>query len=90
MLVIESFDRMDQRKMEAVKLMIACQHLGIDFVVSASSPMVHLVGLTEYMIRMHPSEGIYSECYRYSSQKVLFSVGYEAFLDENTGLGENS
>lgn len=74
MLVIESFNQLDQRKMEAVTFLIDCQHGGIDFVVSADTPMVHLVGLTHYMIRMNPSESIYSEFYRYSTQKILFSV----------------
>lgn len=86
MLVIESFDRMDRRKIEAIKLIIACQHLGINYVVSASSAMVHLVGLTEYMIRIHPSKNIYSECFHYAKKKVLFSVGDDAFVDSKDGV----
>jgi len=58
-LVIESFDRLDTRIMDAVKLLIGCQALGIEILVSANRSMVHIVGLTQYMIRMHPSEDIY-------------------------------
>ncbi|PGZ25364.1 hypothetical protein COE50_27590 [Bacillus anthracis] len=66
-LVIETFDRLDTCVMDAVKLLIGCQAVGIEMLVSANRPMVHIVGLTEYLIRMNPSGSIYSECYRYST-----------------------
>ncbi|PEF45165.1 hypothetical protein CON22_17950 [Bacillus cereus] len=86
MLIIESFDKVDQRKMEAVTILIGCQDAGINFIVSANTPMVHLVGLTQYLIRMHPSKSTYSDCYRYSKQKVLFSVENESFVDTKDGM----
>lgn len=85
-LVIGAFDRLDTRIMDAVKLLIGCQAVGIEILVSANRPMVHIVGLTEYLIRMNPSEGVYSECYRYSTQKVLFSVGNKSNIENNDEL----
>lgn len=85
-LVIEAFDRLDTRIMDAVKLLIGCQAVGIEILVSANRPMVHIVGLTEYLIRMNPSESVYSECYRYSTQKILFSVRNKLNIENNEGM----
>ncbi|PFM65439.1 hypothetical protein COJ48_06210 [Bacillus cereus] len=73
-LVMESFDRLDQRVMDAVKILIGCQAVGIEIVVSAAHPMIHMVGLTRYMVKMNPSDEIYSELYRYDKEQTLFGV----------------
>uniref|UniRef100_UPI003F497AC7 hypothetical protein n=1 Tax=Bacillus multifaciens TaxID=3068506 RepID=UPI003F497AC7 len=84
-LVIESFDRIDTRIMDAVNLLIGCRAVGIHLLVSANTPMVHLVGLTEYLITMNPSEEILSKFYRYSNQKVLCTLYNDPLSLENRG-----
>ncbi|MBE7106154.1 hypothetical protein FT637_25035 [Bacillus cereus] len=76
-LVMESFDRLDQRVMDAVKILIGCQAVGIEIVVSAAHPMVHMVGLTRYMVKMNPSDEMYSELYRYDKEQTVFGLRNE-------------
>jgi len=74
-LILESFESIsDEQRMDAVLKLIGCQNSGINLVVSASEPIVHLVGLSEFMIRLLPSEKVLTDVYRLNTQKVLFSL----------------
>ncbi|ASL62662.1 MULTISPECIES: hypothetical protein [Bacillus cereus group] len=76
-LVLSSFERVEKRTMDAVKILIGSRSLGINLVVSANKRFVHLVGLTESLVTMNKSDVVLSELYRYSTQKVLASLKYE-------------
>ncbi|PGM17224.1 hypothetical protein [Bacillus thuringiensis] len=76
-LVLSSFERVEKRTMDAVKILIGSRSLGINLVVSANKRFVHLVGLTEYLVTMNKSDVVLSELYRYSTQKVLASLKNE-------------
>lgn len=75
LLVLESFDAIgkDQR-MGAVLKLIGCQSAGINLLISAEDPIVHLVGLSEFLIRLAPLENTLTDVYRLNNQKVLFSL----------------
>ncbi|PER62115.1 hypothetical protein [Bacillus cereus] len=76
-LSLASFERVEQKIMDAVKILIGSRSLGINLVVSANKRFVHLVGLTEYLVTMNKSDVVLSELYRYSTQKALASLKYE-------------
>ncbi|HFT5903706.1 TPA: hypothetical protein ACGSMF_004881 [Bacillus cereus] len=76
-LVLSSFERVEKRTMDAMKILIGSRSLGINLVVSANKRFVHLVGLTEYLVTMNKSDVVLSELYRYSTQKVLASLKNE-------------
>ncbi|MGA5680812.1 hypothetical protein ACPCHR_24425 [Bacillus bombysepticus] len=82
-LSLASFGRVEKKTMDAVKILIESQSLGINLVVSANKRFVHLVGLTEYLVTMNKSDVVLSEMYRYSTQKVLVSL-----KNENISWGE--
>ncbi|MFJ8369665.1 hypothetical protein ACIQ61_25930 [Bacillus cereus] len=82
-LVLSSFERVEKRTMDAVKILIGSRSLGINLIVSANKRFVHLVGLTEYLVTMNKSDVVFSELYRYSTQKVLASL-----KNENVSWGE--
>lgn len=63
--------------MDAVKVLIGSRSLGINLLVSANKRFVHLVGLTEYLVTLNQSNELFSELYRYSTQKVLASLKNE-------------
>ncbi|WP_430530626.1 hypothetical protein [Bacillus cereus] len=71
------FERVEKRTMDAVKILIGSRSLGINLIVSANKRFVHLVGLTEYLVTMNKSDVVFSELYRYSTQKVLASLKNE-------------
>lgn len=73
-LSLASFERVEKKAMDAVKILIGSRSLGINLVVSANKRFVHLVGLTEYLVTMNKSDVVLSELYRYSTQKVLVSM----------------
>ncbi|PEM55418.1 hypothetical protein [Bacillus wiedmannii] len=73
-LVLTSFECMGEKTMDAVKILIGSRSLDINLIVSATKRFVHLVGLTEYLITMNKSDVVFSELYRYSTQKVLASL----------------
>ncbi|WP_257133743.1 hypothetical protein [Bacillus wiedmannii] len=76
-LSLASFERVEKRTMDAVKILIGSRSLGINLIVSATKRFVHLVGLTEYLVTMNKSEVVFSELYRYSTQKILASLKNE-------------
>ncbi|AZJ24364.1 hypothetical protein CT694_33260 (plasmid) [Bacillus wiedmannii bv. thuringiensis] len=73
-LSLASFERVEKKTMDAVKILIGSRSLGINLLVSANKRFVHLVGLTEYMVTLNTSDVVFSEIYRYSTQKVLASL----------------
>ncbi|MCU5725171.1 hypothetical protein [Bacillus toyonensis] len=73
-LALTSFERVEKKTMDAVKVLIGSRSLGINLLVSANKRFVHLVGLTEYMVTLNTSDVVFSELYRYSTQKVLASL----------------
>ncbi|MDM5040999.1 hypothetical protein [Bacillus sp. OR-18] len=76
-LSLASFERVEKKTMDAVKILIGSRSLGINLVVSTNKRFVHLVGLTEYLVTMNKSDVVLSELYRYSTQKVLASLKNE-------------
>ncbi|EOO43561.1 hypothetical protein [Bacillus cereus] len=82
-LALTSFERVEKKTMDAVKILIGSRSLGINLIVSATKRFVHLVGLTEYLVTMNKSDVVFSELYRYSTQKVLASL-----KNENVSWGE--
>ncbi|MGH0488229.1 hypothetical protein ACQVPJ_28300 [Bacillus mycoides] len=76
-LILTSFERVEKKTMDAVKVLIGSRSLGINLLVSANKRIVHLVGLTEYLVTMNKSDKVFSELYRYSTQKVLASLKNE-------------
>ncbi len=72
LLVIESFNLVTKRRLDVIKKLISCKNSGIDLLISSSESIVHLVGLSEYLIRLYPSDRTYSNLYRLSTQKVLY------------------
>ncbi|KMQ09131.1 MULTISPECIES: hypothetical protein [Bacillus cereus group] len=79
-LVITNFDRFNAKKMDAVKQLISCQAIGINLLVSANVPLVHLVGLTEYMITVDSTAKVLSKFYRYNTQQVIYSLHNESLV----------
>jgi len=73
-LALTSFERVEKKTMDAVKVLIGSRSLGINLLVSANKRFVHLIGLTEYMVTLNTSDVVFSELYRYSTQKVLASL----------------
>lgn len=73
-LILECIDTFSSHTMEVVKLLISCQNLGINLLFSSKSSLVHLVGLSEFIIRVTPSKDIYSDVYRLNKQKTLFTL----------------
>ncbi|ARO21769.1 hypothetical protein B2J90_30730 (plasmid) [Bacillus tropicus] len=82
-LSLASFERVEKKTMDAVKILIGSRSLGINLIVSANKRFVHLIGLTEYLVTMNKSDLVFSELYRYSTQKVLASL-----KNENVSWGE--
>lgn len=68
------------QKMDAVKQLISCQAIGINLLVSANVPLVHLVGLTEYMITIDSTAKVLSKFYRYNTQQVIYSLHNESLV----------
>ncbi|MGI2733871.1 hypothetical protein [Bacillus cytotoxicus] len=83
-LVITAFDCLTKKNMDAVKQLIGCKAIGINLFISANVPLVHLVGLTEYMITFDPTAKVLSEFYRYSTQQVIFSPYNEALVQNSS------
>ncbi|PEM43913.1 hypothetical protein [Bacillus wiedmannii] len=79
-LVITNFDRFNEKKMDAVKQLISCQAIGINLLISANIPLVHLVGLTEYMITVDSTAKVLSEFYRYNTQQIIYSLHNESLV----------
>ena len=77
LLVIESLDQLVDHRMVGIRLLISCQSMGIHLLVSPKEPIVHLVGLSDFMIRVLSSEKVFSDVYRLSTQKVLFRLTEE-------------
>lgn len=57
--------------------------MGINLFVSAHVPLVHLVGLTEYMIIFDSTAKVLSEFYRYNTQQIICSL-YNETLAQNS------
>ncbi|WP_255290691.1 hypothetical protein [Bacillus cereus] len=76
-LALTSFECVEEKIMDAVKVLIGSRSLGINLLVSANKRFVHLVGLTEYLVTLNQSNELFSELYRYSTQKVLASLKNE-------------
>lgn len=83
-LVITAFDCLDKKYMDAVKQLIGCKAIGINLLVSANVSLVHLVGLTEYMITFDPTSKVLSEFYRYNTQQVICSLYNETLAQSNS------
>ncbi|MEB9506443.1 hypothetical protein P4J13_21145 [Bacillus anthracis] len=83
-LVITAFDRLSKKYMDAVKQLIGCSAIGINLIISANVPLVHLVGLTEYMITFDSSARVLSEFYRYNTQQVIYSLYNEALAQNSS------
>ncbi|MFF2884784.1 MULTISPECIES: hypothetical protein [Bacillus cereus group] len=81
-LVITAFDRLTKKYMDAVQQLIGCNAIGINLFISANDPLVHLVGLTEYMITFDSTSKVLSEFYRYNTQQVICSL-YNETLARN-------
>lgn len=73
-LVISSFECVEKKMMDAAKVLIASWSASINILVSANKRFAYLVGLTEYMVTIEPSETVYSELYRYKTQQVIASM----------------
>lgn len=82
-LVITAFDRLTKKYMDAVKQLIGCKDIGINLLISANIPLVHIVGLTEYMINFDSAAKVLSEFYRYNTQQVICSL-YNETLARNS------
>ncbi|ARX70092.1 hypothetical protein [Bacillus thuringiensis] len=82
-LVITAFDRLTKKYMDAVKQLIGCKDIGINLLISANIPLVHIVGLTEYMITFDSAAKVLSEFYRYNTQQVIYSL-YNETLARNS------
>lgn len=82
-LVITAFECLSKKYMAAVQQLIGCKAIGINLLVSANVPLVHLVGLTEYMITFDPTSKVLSEFYRYNTQQVICSL-YNETLARNS------
>lgn len=83
-LVITAFDRLTKKYMDAVKQLIGCKDIGINLFISANIPLVHIVGLTEYMITFDSTAKVLSEFYRYNTQQVICSLYNETLARKSS------